>query len=438
MSSYNLRSAVLFLDACVLVFAALLLPGCGSEAWWGEGLGAVAEVSTPPDGQAGVVPIYFSLRGSDDSVAVAIRYSSDGGSTFFRATPAAESASLEELRMETEHTFLWDTGRDLPDEEVSVIVRVQPFEGTSAQTGMFVVDNRRAVVIADPEEGVMELLFVGGSAGVESVGEIEAGQDHPGASAFVGDYVVVTYSASKNVGCFRLDRGTQAITSCGLAAVFSDEAPRKLASDGQHLFVLDSTSGRLSTLVIDHSVGIPYLMDEFVVPRAREITAHGGRIYIATAGDVQERRDGEIVVFEAESGGRLLRAPVPSVRSVVEPGPLVFVDDRLFAFSARSGAIREFIVADDGSLIALPRERAFLALSETSAVVTNGESLYVIDRSAGELIELSTATLQVTNRQPIEAGVSGILEVSGDILLSTGVLAEGPSDCEAQVSERLR
>jgi hypothetical protein len=103
------------------------LAGCGSEAWFGDGPGAEAAVTTPAGVQTGDVALSYTLTGEMPESDVAVSFSTDGTS-FRQATAGPGGDGTRNLTVSPageSHVFIWASGEDLDGaREESVILRV--------------------------------------------------------------------------------------------------------------------------------------------------------------------------------------------------------------------------------------------------------------------------------------------------------------------------
>ncbi len=381
--------------AVLLGAAASLFTGCSSDAWFGSGPGAEAAVTTPSGVQSGLVDVVYTLSGEDISETdISVSYS-EGGSAFRRATEGPGGDGTENLSVSSTgeaHIFVWDSGADLEGARASsVVIRIQPEEGTGDVSEALSIHNARFLVALESQAAgslrFYALDVVDGSA--RYVRTYSTGGNDPYDVLFDDSFFFVTHRTTNDVAVFQLDEDIETLTAAEGSPFGTDGSGSKyLASDGTHIFVSNTTSGTLTVFNLDGGSGKLTLNATSGVSAAgcRSLVVRSGRLFVAS------ETAGHIRIFDVEADGELVENGASPVTSggLASPRAMVLAGSRLYAANATSATLCGFNVQGDGDLATLAGSPFTVSGSGIEQLARNGAKLFAVTGAGASLLTLTT------------------------------------------------
>ena len=401
----------LFLSAGLSI-GALLGAGCNSDAWWGTGPGADAAVTTPSGIQTGPVTLVYTLTGDTGPTNVSVSFSTNG-ITFQKATRASGSEGTKNLtvsRIGEEHTFLWDSGVDLPDARASsVFVRVEPENGTPGNTESMALHNKRFLAtVENASSGRVRLYSLSTADGVLTFRQsISTGGVDPYDIIFDSGYFFVAHRTSNNIAVLKLDEAAESLSVVQGSPFRGDGAGAKYLAmdDSNHLFVSNGGGGTLTIFDLNTSSGALSLNPNSgaSAPGCRSIVVRSSRLYVAS------ETAGEILVFDITSTGELLQngsSPVTG-GGLASPRAMAMFGTRIYAANVGSGTICGFNFQGSGDLSPIGGTPFSVSGSGAEEIVRNGSKLFGVNGSGGNLLALTVDAFGVVGEDtasPLAAG----------------------------------
>jgi 6-phosphogluconolactonase (cycloisomerase 2 family) len=362
------------------------LLGCTTEAWWGDGPGAEAAVTTPAGIQTGNVSVAYTLSGEMPETDISASFSTDGMS-FRKATPAAGGEGTEALSVSPlgdPHAFLWDSGTDLDGaRESSVYFRIHPDGGVSDTTTAMTVHNARfltAVEDRDPSRVRFYRLDAvdGGLTFRQSV--VTGGDSAFGILYSKGRYFVA-HRGSNDVAVLELDdeAGTLAAVE-GSPFACDGSGSKYVAADEDRVYVANSTGGTVTVFDLDEDTGALSLNPHSGVsaPGARDLVVWSGHLYVAS------ETTGAILIFDIMSDGELLQSSLSPFTGggLSSPRALALAGNRLYAANFAAAGVCGFNFQGGGGLSVIAGSPFGLSTPGVEELVRNGSKLFAAGGSA--------------------------------------------------------
>jgi DNA-binding beta-propeller fold protein YncE len=360
--------------------ALLALSGCGSDAWWGDGPGAEAAVTTPAGIQTGNVSISYTLTGEMPDTDISASFSTDGTS-YRKATAAPGGEGTENLSVSTlgdPHVFLWDSGADLDGaRESSVFFRIHPDGGVSDTTSAMTVHNARfltAVEDRDPSRVRFYRLDAvdGGLVFRQSV--LTGGEDAYGVVHSNGFYFIA-HQTSNDVAVLALDEDAETLGPVGGSPFACDGSGSKyLAADEDRVYVSNATGGTVTVFDIDETSGALTLNPHSGVsaPGARDLAIWSGHLYVAS------QTGGSILIFDIMSDGELLPSSLSPFTGggLASPRALAVAGTRLYVANHGAASLSGFNFQGGGGLSVIAGSPFALSSAGVEELSRNGSKLF--------------------------------------------------------------
>jgi hypothetical protein len=354
--------------------------GCNTEAWWGDGPGAEAAVTTPAGIQTGNVSIAYTLTGEMPDTDISAAFSTDG-TTFRKATAAAGGEGTDNLSVSplgTPHVFLWDSGADLDGErESSVVFRVHPDGGVSDTTqGMTIHNARFLTAVEDHVPSRVRFYRLNAvDGGLTFRQSVTTDGDTAYGIIFSNGFYFVAHRGSNDVAVLELDDIAETLTPVSGSPFACDGSGSKyLATDKERVYVANVTGGTVTVFDVDADSGALSLNPHSGVsaPGARDIAVWSGHLYVAS------ETSGAILIFDIQSDGELLpNSFSPFIGGgLVSPRALTVSGTRLYAANYAVGSLCGFNFQGGGGLSVIAGSPFGLSTPGIEEVARNGTKLF--------------------------------------------------------------
>jgi 6-phosphogluconolactonase (cycloisomerase 2 family) len=384
--------------AMVIAAGVYLLDGCSSDAWFGSGPGAEAAVTTPSGVQSGLVNVVYTLTADEPAdTDIKVTFSENGGA-FREATEGPGGEGTHDLSASAAgdvHTFVWDSGADLEGERAaSIVIRVQPEDGTADTSGTVSVHNSRFLCAVENRSSGRVRFFsldsVDGS--VRLVTSYDTGGTDPYDIIFDNGFFFITHTTSNDVAVFHLDESDAILTTVEDSPFSVDGAGSKyLATDGSRVFVSNTTGGTISIMNLDAGTGKLSVNPNSGVAAAgcRSLAVRSGRLYVAS------ETLGQILIFDISSDGELLENAASPVTTggLSSPRSLALAGTRLFAANLSSASICGFNCQGDGSLTPIAGSPFTVSTSGIEQLSRNQSKLFASTGSNDAMVSMSIDSL---------------------------------------------
>lgn len=351
-------------------------------------------MTTPSGIQTGTVTLTYTLTGDTSQTDVSVSYSTNG-ITFQEATRAPGSEGVKNLSVSStgeEHTFLWDSGSDLPDgRESTVFLRVDPQDGTPGHTESITLHNKRFLALVENASAgrvrLYSLSAVDGGLGLEQ--SIATQGTDPYDIIFDSGYFFVAHRTSNNIAVLKLEEAAGSLTAVQSSPFKGDGAGAKYLAmdDSNHLFVSNTGGGTLTIFNLDTSSGVLSINANSgaSAPGCRSLAVRSSRLYVAS------ETAGEILVFDITSSGELLQNGASPVTAggLSSPRAMAVLGTRLYAANVTSGTLCGFNFQGGGDLSTIGGTPFSISASGVEQIVRNGSRLFGVNGAAGSLMALT-------------------------------------------------
>jgi len=413
---------------CSTLLLASWLAGCDSDAWFGDGPGATAAVTTPSGIQTGDIQITYTLTGDDPTSDVEVSYST-GGAGFREASQGTGGDGTENLSAspagET-HTFVWASHEDLDGRrESSVLLRIAPEGGTADTTQAIKVNNGRFLAAVERgSTGRLRLYSLDAMAGdMEFLQVLQTGGVDPHDVLFQGTFCFVVHQTTNDVAALTLDEAHGVLFPVAGSPFSGDGTGAKyLATDGSHLFVSNVSSGTLTVFDLDSQSGKLTLNAHSGVsaPGCQSLVVRSGRLYVAS------ESSGSILIFDILSGGELSTNGASPVTAggLSSPRATAVLDTRLYCANVLAGSLCGFNVQGGGDLAPIPGSPFGLSGAGVEQLARNGNKLFGVTGAGAQLISLSVdasggVTEDLGSPSSLTGPAFGVGSVGGVVIATT-------------------
>jgi 6-phosphogluconolactonase (cycloisomerase 2 family) len=368
------------LPIAFLLAAAAGAAGCGSEAWFGDGPGAEAAVTTPAGVQTGNVTLAYTLTGDMTETDVTVSFSTDGTS-FREASAGPGGDGTRDLTVSPAgeaHVFVWASGDDLDGaREDSVILRVHPEGGVSDATAALTVHNSRfACGVEDRDDGHVRLYRLDAVDGdLQFLESDDTGGTDPQGIAFHGEFFFIAHRSSDDVAVFQLDEEEETLTAAPGSPFAGDGAGAgQVATDGKFVFVANQIGGTLTVFDLDAETGALTLNPHSGMPAAgaRGLVVWQDHVYVAS------ESGGSILIFDIASDGELVaNAASPlATGGLASPRAVTLAGTRLYAANAASASLCGFNLQGGGGASVIAGSPFAISATGVEALARNGTKLF--------------------------------------------------------------
>jgi hypothetical protein len=347
-------------------------------------------IATPAGIQSRDVALTYTLAGDIPATDITVRYSTDG-EQFLPATEAdaEESEGSRDLTVNpagSEHVFVWDSGKDLAGKrESAVVVAVEPADGLPASTSSMRVHNLVFVAGVDATAAGSIRLYSHDPARqqISPAGVFLTGGTLPHDVLFHDGHFLVANQGSNNIAVLALDDDPARLTAVqGSPFSAAGAGARYLATDGEHVFVSNVTTGTVSVLAIDSGTFALEPHSSVPAPGCRSLVVRSGRLYVAS----ETRR--EIAIFDVGADGTLAAIPSSPVQDPGLRSPLALAasPDHLHAANTSSQLLCVFTFADDEGLKSVAASPFKLSQTPLQQLLIGGGWVYAVPRGESTLL----------------------------------------------------
>ena len=414
-----------FLLALLLAGATFSLDGCNESYWFGDGPGVKAKVKTPSGSQRGNITLVYTLTGEIPATDVTAKCSLDG-LPFKPATAGKGGDGTRNLSVSPageEHTFVWDSAKDLGQlEESSAVLRIQPVDGTWGQSNPMKVKNDNIVLLVAVEKGAVgkaHLFSLGlKTKKTEHLTSVLTGGNDPFDVLRQADLFFIAHPGSNDVAAFRLNAEKKSVAAIeGSPFPTGGKSPKYLAFDGERVFVSHVDSGTIGVLDFDPQTGAlsPNPHSGVPAPGCRSLAAPSERLYVAS-----ETR-GEILVFDIGSDGKLTQADGSPLKAsgLDSPWTLLATGGRLYASDKKEKSLWAFRITGNGAPAPLDGSPFKVSTGGIDAFGQSGDKVFAV--SGTKLLSLtlgSSGQVAEDKGSPILlAGTATALQATGSIVV---------------------
>lgn len=417
-----------FTATTLVALAPLALGACSEEELFGSPR-VKTTITTPSGVQNLEVSISYTLSHDDTTTAdIEVEYSSDG-LTFFDATEGAGGSGTTGLSVSQagdSHTFVWDSGEDLPDlRSRTIFIRISPKGGRRTTSEAFTLHNFVFMLVglttSTAEFSLYELGLADGDIGFRE--SVTPGGDMPWDILYHEGIFYVANTVSNDVTALQLDEFNSKFTTLVGSPFTSDGTTSKfLAASGDFLFLSNVGSETLSIFDIADNGSLTLNTNSNVsVTGCQSLAVYEGRLYVASETNAQ------IVVFDIQTDGQLVANAASPVTGggLTSPRALSVLGSRLFAANNALANMAGFEIAVGGGLTAIAGSPFAFSLAGAQDMDTDASGrLFVVGGGFSSFTSMTTdatgvATQDAGSPKAISGPANGVVSPPGIVVIGS-------------------
>ena len=418
-----------FVAAVVTLAAFLFLSGCSEEELFGTP--RIKTALTTPTGVQNLSTTFSYTLSHDEETSTDIEpfYSTDGV-TFLPATEGTGGSGKTGLAISPSgvaHTFVWDSGADLPDlRSETVFFRIAPDGGTPKTSLAFTLHNYVYLVVSETTAtanfSLYELGLSDGDITLEQ--SVTPGGDTPLDILFHNGVFYAANSVSNNVTALSLDEiNNELDTVTGSPFAGDGTTPSFLAASDNFLFASNTGTDTISIFNIDPSTGALALnaSSGVSVTGCQALAAYASRLYVSDGAGAR------IVIYDIQGTGALVANAASPVTGggLASPRALALIGSRLYAANNGVASVAGFQVEAAGGLTALAGSPYTLATSVVEDMDSDGTSrLFMVGGAVNSFTTMTVdgagaATEDAASPKAVTGPANAVISPPGAVVVGT-------------------
>jgi hypothetical protein len=423
------RRAIAPVASLLIGVLPLLVTACSEDEIFGTPR-IKTTITTPTGVQNVSITIAYTLSDSEKtSTDVEGLYSTDGVIflTATEGTGGSGKTGLSISKAGDAHTFVWDSGDDLPDlRSTTIFFRIAPVGGTPGTTAAFTLHNFVYMVVGEATAtAAFSLYELGLSDGDISLEDsVTPGGDTPLDILFHDGVFFAANSVSNNVTALVLDEvNIELDTVTGSPFACDGTTPSFLAADGTFLFVSNTGTDTISIFNITSGTGALALnaSSGVSVTGCLALEVYDGRLFVADGAGAR------IVIFDIQANGSLVANAASPVTGggLASPRSLALIGSKLYAANNGVASVAGFQIEAAGGLTALAGSPYTFAQSGVKDMDSDGSSrLFLVGGAFNSFTTMTTdaagaATEDAASPKAVTGPANAVVSPPGAVVVGT-------------------